>query len=394
MGSDPEDLLYGVRVSVYVRMFIMACILVEVNYRVDYGAMSHILNNLYVLAGITFNGYVFYRMRSEGTVDSRWLLALSFLDVAMISFSVSMSGGFDSRYFVVYYLAVVFFAAAFPSPLLCAIWVTMVASTYVAVGVVVGQGMDMDAYEDKVLLYRLGVLYGVAGIVNLMARIEQKRRRDAIDREREIDRERQDLDRQRIEFSQAIHDTTAQSAYMVDLGVGKALELVDRSDEVLLSTLEATAKLSKSTIWELRHPIDAGRIFQGVRLAHVLEMHAETFTAITAVPAEVVQTGTEPDLSTVERSLLFSIAHNALTNAFRHSQAREVLIRLRFESDRLCLSVSDDGIGLPNDYASRGHGFRNMREEAARMGGMIEVGPAESGTGTTVSCIFPHSRGD
>ena len=44
------------------------------------------------------------------------------------------------------------------------------------------------------------------------------------------------------------------------------------------------------------------------------------------------------------------------------------------------MSVSDDGIGLPDDYADRGHGFRNMRRDVERMGGSLEVGPGESGT--------------
>ena len=39
------------------------------------------------------------------------------------------------------------------------------------------------------------------------------------------------------------------------------------------------------------------------------------------------------------------------------------------------MSVSDDGIGLPDDYADRGHGFRNMRTDAERMGGRLEAAP-------------------
>ena len=41
--------------------------------------------------------------------------------------------------------------------------------------------------------------------------------------------------------------------------------------------------------------------------------------------------------------------------------------------EELRLSVSDDGKGLPLDYETRGHGFRNMRADAGRMGGRLEV---------------------
>ena len=100
------------------------------------------------------------------------------------------------------------------------------------------------------------------------------------------------------------------------------MERAERSDPELAGRLEAMWLLSRSTMWALRHPIDGGRIFSGGKLGEVLEAHADTFsviTVITAIPAELEQRGVEPPLSTITRSLLFSIAHNALTNAFRHS---------------------------------------------------------------------------
>ena len=82
-----------------------------------------------------------------------------------------------------------------------------------------------------------------------------------------------------------------------------------------------------------------------------------------------------------------------MTNAFRHAKAGKVVILLSFEDDRVHMSVSDDGIGLPDDYAARGHGFRNMRSDAERMGGSLEAGPGESGRGTAVTCVVPYDAG-
>ena len=109
----------------------------------------------------------------------------------------------------------------------------------------------------------------------------------------------------------------------------------------------------------MRHPIDLGGIFDGRELGRTLESHVSTFTQVTSVPAELAQRGEEPPLPVEARSLLFSIAHNALTNAFRHAWAGRVLVELDFGAENLRLSVSDDGIGLPEGYAQRGHGFAN-----------------------------------
>ena len=245
---------------------------------------------------------------------------------------------------------------------------------YSALSIVAGPGLDLDAKEERSLAYRVVALYAVSGAVSLITGFERDRRRRGLERERE-------LQRQRIEISQSIHDTTAQWAYMIGLGVEGALELADESNDRQKEKLRQTAELSRSAMWELRHPIDGGQIFRGEELGEVLEAHAATFTVITSVPAEFVQHGREPPLSTITRSLLFSIAHNALTNVMRHAQAGRTLIELDCTCEQLRLSVSDDGVGLPPDYETRGHGFRNMRADAERMGGVLEVKSDKAGGG-------------
>ena len=297
------------------------------------------------------------------------------------------SSGFQNTFFVLYYPALAMFAVVFTSFRLSFAWATMVAAMYAALSLVMEPGVEYAIKEEKVLFTRIIVMYAVVAAVNLVSRFERISRREALEREGELQRER-------IELSQNIHDTIAQSAYMIGLGVETAMELAnapnDEGRDELIAKLEAIHTLSKSTMWELRHPIDAGPIFEGREFGRVLSSHASTFTTITSIPTEVEQSGREPRLSTVTRGLLFSIAHNAMTNAFRHSRADRVTIALSFDGDRLRMSVSDDGIGLPDDYTDRGHGFRNMRRDVERMGGSLEVGPGESGRGTSVTCVVPY----
>ena len=320
--------------------------------------------------------------RRRGEAKPAWLLGLSAMDLAGISFSTVPLGRVQQPLLSLYYFAVAMFAWVFTSPRLALSWTTLVVIVYSALSIVVGPGLDLDAKEERSLAYRVAALYAVSGAVSLIAGFERDRRRRGLERERE-------LQRQRIEISQTIHDTTAQWAYMIGLGVDGALELADGSNDRLKDKLRQTAELSRSAMWELRHPIDGGQIFRGEELSEVLEAHAATFTVITSVPAEFAQRGAEPHLSTISKSLLFSITHNALTNVMRHAQASRVLIELDSTGDLLRLSVSDDGIGLPPDCETRGHGFRNMRADAQRTGGVLEVKSDKAGGGTTVTCVVP-----
>ena len=383
-----DDLLYGVRISVWVRWFLLVAWLLQFNYRPNFAHPAYIPTTLFAALVLALNAYVHYRIESNRTVTWHWALALGVMDASMITAGIVVSGsGFQNSFFVLYYPTLAMFAVVFTSFRLSFAWATMIAGVYAAMSLLLEPGVEFEIKEEKVLFTRIAVMYGVVAVVNLVSRFERIRRREAVERERELQRER-------IELSQAIHDTIAQSTYMIGLGIETAMELADaqqgKDRDKLLAKLSATHALSKSTMWELRHPIDVGPIFEGRGLSWVLRSHASTFAKITSIPAEVVQSGREVPLSTVTRRLLFSIAHNAMTNAFRHADAGKVTISLIFEDDSLRMSVSDDGIGLPEDYADRGHGFRNMTADAERMDGRLEVAPGESGRGTTVTCVIPY----
>ena len=176
---------------------------------------------------------------------------------------------------------------------------------------------------------------------------------------------------------------------MLGLGLEQAVEMSERGDPELTGKLLAMGDLSRSTMWALRHPIDGGELFSGSRLGEVLVSHADTFTVITSIPAQVVQRGEEPELSAITRSLLISIAHNALTNVFRHSGAENATVVLEFDPEQVWLSVADDGCGFALDRVAPGHGVRNMKADAERLGGVLEI--YSDAEGTTVSCVVPYA---
>ena len=254
--------------------------------------------------------------------------------------------------------------------------------TRTVASLVVHPGIDLASGEEKALVGRIAAMYAVVACVSLVSRFERVRRQRSAERERELNRER-------IELSQAIHDTAAQTAYMVSMGIHRAMGMAGCANEELAKTLAATSSLSRAVSWELRRPIDEGQLFEGRELGRVLWSHTDHFSKTAAIPAEMFQTGTEPPLAVETRSRLFSIAHNALTNAFLHAGAGRVEVRLDFESGVLRLSVSDDGVGLPDDYTERGRGFRGMEADAERLGGRLIVETGGPGGGTNVTCEMP-----
>ena len=386
--ADPDVVHDAIRVTVWGRWFLLFVVFLLTVYRpghedLEYPLLHLLLHLLMNLLPAVFNGLAHYRLLTKRQVTWRWMLGLSAMDIALTTAYVASHHGFQDFAFLGYYPALGAFAMVFSSFRFILAWVTSVAVVYILVSVMAGAGLDLGGGDEKELVARLAVMYLVAASVSLIVRLERNRRQAATARERQAHQER-------IDLSQTIHDTTAQTAYMIGLGIEGAMKLAGDSNPQLAERLAATAALSRSAMWELRRPIDMGPLFEGRELARVLGSHTATFAKITAVPAEMMHTGEEPPLSADVRTGLFTIAHNALANAFLHAQAAKVEVRLDFGADRIRLTVSDDGVGLPEDYAERGRGFGGMETEAKRIGGWLIVESGGPGEGTTITCNLPY----
>lgn len=380
---EPDVVRFAARISVWARWFIFLVALFQFVYRPGFWYYGHFEYLLVPVALVAFNGLVHYRLITDKSVTWHWLLLLSAMDFVLITVGIVFQRGFEGFMFLAYYPALALLVVIFPSLWLGLAWATMTAALYTVVCLSVGLGLDLVAGDEKLLLARVAAMYALVFCVSLAARFERIRRQAAVERERLLQQER-------IEISQTIHDTTAQTLYTIGLGIHRARQVADSSQVELNAALDATSTLLKSAVWELRRPIDAGRIFEGRDLGQVLWYHCATFEKITAVPVEMSQSGTEPLLSTEIRSRLFSIAHNALTNAFVHARPSKVLVRLDFKADSISLSISDDGVGLPGDYLERGRGFSGMKADAEKMGGTLIVSNGVANVGTNIACVVPR----
>ena len=386
--SDPDGLRFLARSFVWARWFILVFGLALWLYRPADWPETYALYVPVILLFVGLNGYTHYRLATEKAVTRGWILLNATLDVFILSGAVAATGGFSHPYLhLLYFPQLAGYAVVLTSFRLTLACATFVAVLYLVISLTIGDSIDTAAAEERTLFARILVMYTVAAIVNIIAKFERVRWRQAVQREHVLQRER-------VEFSQSIHDTTAQSAYMIGLGIDTARAQAGDTNSELAATLEATSRLSRSAIWELRHPINMGGIYEGQALSSALKSHAASFTNVTSVPCELTQTGVEPCLSTETRGLLFSIAHNALTNAYRHAQATRVTIHLACEKEgEVRLSVSDNGIGLPSDYAQHGHGFANMEGDTQRLGGRLVVEKRGAMGGATVTCAIPRGRG-
>jgi signal transduction histidine kinase len=72
----------------------------------------------------------------------------------------------------------------------------------------------------------------------------------------------------------------------------------------------------------------------------------------------------------------YRVVQEGLINALRHAQATHIEINLEQSPQRMIVTVTDDGVGLPTpgSWARAGHfGLRGLTERVEHLGGQLSV---------------------
>jgi PAS domain S-box-containing protein len=86
---------------------------------------------------------------------------------------------------------------------------------------------------------------------------------------------------------------------------------------------------------------------------------------------------------------LYRIAREAVINANKHAQAREIIVKLQRSRQEMVLHVIDDGVGLSDERKlKQGLGLHIMNYRAQLVGGRLEIDSPKN-RGTRVSCYLP-----
>ena len=86
---------------------------------------------------------------------------------------------------------------------------------------------------------------------------------------------------------------------------------------------------------------------------------------------------------------LYRIAQEAVTNAIKHGQSRQIFIGLSHRRGNVILSIQDDGSGFTNRLKNKeGMGIRTMNYRANMIGASLDIQKNPTG-GTVVVCTLP-----
>jgi two-component system NarL family sensor kinase len=194
-------------------------------------------------------------------------------------------------------------------------------------------------------------------------------------------------EQERLRLRRELHDGLGATLAGVRLQVESAQAVVRDSSAARL--LEAASGGVAHAVAEVRTLTDNLRppALDELGLVRALELLAERH----ATPGLNVAADIGP-LTSIEPAVevaAYRIAAEALTNAGRHSAARQVVLDVTADETRLTVRVLDDGRGGVVEVAGAGLGLASMRTRAEEIGGQLTVGPGEGGRGAEVRALLP-----
>jgi signal transduction histidine kinase len=205
---------------------------------------------------------------------------------------------------------------------------------------------------------------------------------------------------ERTRIARDLHDTLLQSAHGVLLRFQTVSQLLPDRPREAKEKLDNAIDQTADFITEARDEVQGLRdsTVQSNDLAMAISTLGEELTTDSAShrPAfRVAVEGEVRNLHPILRDEVYKIAAEALRNAFRHSQARQIEVEIRYDNEQFRLRVRDDGKGVDpailSSQGSEGHyGLRGMRERATVIGGKLVVW-SEVDAGTEVELRVPAS---
>ncbi|MEW5718076.1 MAG: GAF domain-containing sensor histidine kinase [Chloroflexota bacterium] len=203
----------------------------------------------------------------------------------------------------------------------------------------------------------------------------------------------------RRELARELHDGPSQLLSAIIMGLKFLKQVIARQPDRIETELGELERLSTQALHQVRNMLFDLRPValetQGLRVA--LEIYVNRQSATNGLQLHLDIDALTMRFPPKVEAALFSIVQEAVGNAKKHAQPKNVWITAQSQEDALTLSVRDDGRGfdlenVEESFAQRGNlGLLNMKERAEIANATLTIN-SKPGKGTLVTLIIPIGK--
>jgi signal transduction histidine kinase len=193
---------------------------------------------------------------------------------------------------------------------------------------------------------------------------------------------------ERRRLARELHDEVGQSLGALLMDLGQARGALSNNAEVE-ERLRSAHSLAEGALRAVRNLSLLLRpsMLDDLGLVPALHWQARETSRRTGMDVHVTAVDEELVLPDDHRTTIYRVVQEALQNAGRHSQAREVEIVVQRHGDLLRIIIRDNGVGF-DPSITRGLGLLGMQERISLLGGLLQIESAP-GHGTILRMEIP-----
>jgi signal transduction histidine kinase len=191
-----------------------------------------------------------------------------------------------------------------------------------------------------------------------------------------------EAERRRLERN--LHDGAQQRLVIALLGL-RALEANLRADEKLAGVARGAREELEGAIADLREL--ARGLHPPLLASHGLEAAVRAGASRSSLPIEL-DVQLDAKLPDAVEEAAYYVAAEAVTNAVKHSQAKQLWLRIAHDGPTLTVEVRDDGVGGATADGHEATGLAGMHDRVDALAGTLAI-ESPRGRGTRLVAVFP-----
>jgi signal transduction histidine kinase len=199
----------------------------------------------------------------------------------------------------------------------------------------------------------------------------------------------QELERKSL--SRELHDEVGQMLTALGIELGNLESLRGSSSDGFRNRLEDAKELNANAMRAIRDLAMGLRpsMLDDLGLEAALQWQGREFSRHTGVTASVQVSGALDELSDAQRTCIYRVVQEALTNCARHAQAKNVLVSVHEDNEGAVVIVQDDGVGFNTAASPRGGlGLLGIEERVHALTGKVSIS-SQPHRGTTLRVNIP-----
>ena len=185
---------------------------------------------------------------------------------------------------------------------------------------------------------------------------------------------------ERLRISRELHDLIGHQLTALSLNLEVAKHLADGKAKEHISTAQS---LNKNLLSDLREVVSSMRDSQEIDLNKVLNGLIENVP----IPKIHLEISENLKLNDPNRAhVIVRFVQEVITNAIKHSQAKNLWINIEMNNFEIAIQARDDGRGEPNLKA--GNGLNGMAERLSEIGGKLKFS-SKANQGFNIEASLP-----